>query len=343
MRLPEKGTKTMARKAYLTPRERVLKTYAFERGDKVVSGFRVPEIHAARFEEKYGPNYGEIFHEGVGGGSLCLPQMPWPSAPGKWIDDGKDPVWWFTGPLYEDYDQADKLELPDPRNTPNIFANLEKNLKDNPDGAQAFAVFGPFTILHGMRLMDNLYTDIYDDRAGLHRLIKRVMDIQTDLVRQAVELPFDIIHYMDDMGSSTGLLMSPAMTREFIFDYFEEGIQIAKKHGKHVEYHTDGDITDLLDDAYRIGIEGVNPLQPQFNDFEAFAKKYDKKLVANGCLDNVGILPFGTPEEVRAHVEYAFNTLGKNGGLSFGCHEIRNPVSFENWEALLLAIADCWY
>jgi len=318
-----------------------MRAFNFERGDRVAAGFGVPAQYAEQFEAKYGPDYGLRFNHRCL--CNCIPKLTWPNAPGKWVDDGKDKVWWYTAPLFEDYRDADKLVFPDPRNSPDVFESLEKNLKERPDHAMACAIIGPITILHGMRLQDNIYTDVYDDPDGVHRTIKRIMDIQTDLVRQAVALPFDIIFYMDDIASSKGLLMSREMLCEYVLDYFEEGIEIAKKHGKKVAYHTDGNVMDLLDDMHRVGIDCVNPMQPQFNNFEEFMRKFDGKMMVWGGIDNLDVIPFGTPEDVKNHVEYVFSTLGKNGGLIMGTHEIRSPVTFENWEALLGTIHDCLY
>jgi len=329
------------KKEFLTPRERTLRAFNFERGDRVAANMGVPEQYAARFEEKYGPDYAGRFNHHVMAG--CMPVLAWPTAPGIWVDDdGIDKVWWYTEPLFKDYDEAAKLELPDPRN-PHVFDNLYKSLKEEPDNAKALCVWGPFTHLHNMRLMDNIYTDIYDDPDGMHRIIKRIMDIQNDMIRQAVELPFDVIYYMDDIAASRSLLMSRDTICEFILDYFEEGAAITKKAGKKLAFHSDGNVTDILDDLYRIGFDAINPMQPQFNDFGDFMRKFDGKMIVLGGIDNTEIVPLGTPEEIRAHVEDVFGTLGKNGGLIMATHQIRNVTSFENWEALLGAIYDCWY
>ena len=137
----------MSKKTFLTPRERTMRAFNFERGDRVASGFGVPEQYAAQFEAKYGPDYKERFNQSCM--SLCIPTLAWPGAPGKWVEDGKDKVWWYTDVLFHDYDEADKLVFPDPRNSPDVFANLEKNLKARPDNAQACAIIGPITALLG--------------------------------------------------------------------------------------------------------------------------------------------------------------------------------------------------
>ena len=331
----------MEKKSFLTPRERTLRAFNFEKGDRVASVFVATGEYAERLKEKYGPDI--IDHLDGRALSECIPSLAWPSAPGKWVEESGDKIWWYTDVLFNDYEEADKLELPDPRNSPHLFDNLHKSLKEIPNNAKVCNIFGPLTLLHGMRNVANLYADVIEDPDGLHRLIKRVMDIQTDVVRQAVELPYDIIYFQDDIAASRALIMSPKTTCEFVLDYFQEAIAIAKKAGKKTAFHSDGNVTDILDDLYRIGIDAVNPMQPQFNDFEEFMRRFDQKMLVFGGIDNYDVLPYGTPEDVKNHVEYVFNTLGKNGGLVLSTHQIKNPVSDENWDAFYSAIYNCWY
>lgn len=48
---------------------------------------------------------------------------------------------------------------------------------------------------------------------------------------------------------------------------------MAKKTRKHVVFHSDGQVTDILDKLAEAGIDAVNPLQPEFNDFQAFIQE----------------------------------------------------------------------
>jgi len=320
----------------MTPRERVIRALNFEKADRVATYLSVPGQYYSKFESKYGANWLDYFK--MSDLDECIPLLAWPSSPGKTVDG----VFWFTDNILKDYSKAHELIMPDPR-AAGVFDNLYRNLKANPDSAKVCNIFGPFTILHACRNVANLYSDVLEYPDELHALIKRVMDIQTDIIRQAVKLPVDIIYFQDDIASTRGLIMSPQMIKEFILDYFEEGIAIAKKAGKKVAFHSDGNVTDILDDLCKMGVDAINPMQISCNDFDAFRRNYGGKMAVFGGIDNSFIIPNGTPEQIVAHVENLFKTFGYNGGLIMATHEIRGYVPFESYDALFYTMQNCRY
>lgn len=100
----------------------------------------------------------------------------------------------------------------------------------------------------------------------------------------------------------------------------------------HIWYHSDGNITDIIDDLVEIGVTILNPVQPECVDPLAIRKRYGKKLAFDGCIGTQTTFPFGTQEEMRKTViEMGRNLDGLNGGLMLSPTHILEPeVSPDN-------------
>lgn len=158
-----------------------------------------------------------------------------------------------------------------------------------------------------------------------------------------VKLPIAAVYFQDDIASSSGLVYSLPMIEEFVFDYFAEGIREARKAGKFVLFHSDGCVMSILDKLVEMGIHAVNPLQNDFNDFKLFKEKYHGKLAVYGGMDNTRVIPDGTAEDVKRHVEEVFQVLGRDGGLILSSHDIPLHCPKENVDAMVEAIKQCSY
>ena len=91
------------------------------------------------------------------------------------------------------------------------------------------------------------------------------------------------------------------------------------------------------------GFDGINPLEPRYNDPGEFVAKSGGKLVLYGGLDNCVSIPDGTPDQVREHVRNQFGILGRDNKLIFSSHDIPSKCPRENLDAMVAAIKECRY
>jgi hypothetical protein len=68
-------------------------------------------------------------------------------------------------------------------------------------------------------------------------------------------------------------------------------------------------------------------------DVVELRQRYGHKLAFVGGLDNTGILPGGTSDEVRAHVLRVLQA-GQDGGVVIGSHSIGADISLERYQFL---------
>jgi len=320
----------------MTSKERVFRQLNFEKTDRIPFNFWMDRRLLADYDIRFGEDFRVIHYDADV--IETFPLLAWPAGKGE----ERDGSFWYTDPAIHDWDEVKNLKWPDPEDE-SVYKHILGNLGRYPDKAIFVNIPGPFTILHGIRLMDNLFFDVYDNPHELHSIIKKIMDIQNKVIKRVVTFPITAVYFQDDLASSSGLLFSVSMIEEFILDYFKEGIEMAKRAGKHVIFHSDGKVTDILDKLAEVGIDAVNPLQPEFNDFQAFKAKYHGRLAVYGGIDNTKIIPNGTKIDIEAHIEYVFETLGKGGGLIMSSHDIPVHCPHENVEAMVNCIKSCRY
>ena len=158
----------------------------------------------------------------------------------------------------------------------------------------------------------------------------------------------DIIKIGDDLGMQTGLLISPRMYRQVLKPIHADYIAFIKERTKaKVFFHTDGDVSDLVEDFIEIGVDILNPIQTsagKMADLETLKKSYGGRICFCGAIDTYRILPYGTPEQVRQEVRRVIKILGPGGGyLLAAVHTILDEVPAENILAMVDAVEEFGY
>ena len=108
----------------------------------------------------------------------------------------------------------------------------------------------------------------------------------------------------DDVGTQNRMLMSPATWRRFLKPRLAAFIASLKQKNAQLKiaYHTDGCVYPIIPDLIEIGVEVLNPIQPQSMDPEKLKREYGDRHCFWGTIDIQQTLPFGTPDEVKAEV-----------------------------------------
>lgn len=172
-------------------------------------------------------------------------------------------------------------------------------------------------------------------------LIERVADYYKAELEIWSRTDVDALGFMDDWGTQKGLLISPAMWREYFKPHYRDFCQIIRSGGKSVFMHSDGMIEAIYPDLIEIGVQVLNS-QLFCMDIEKLGRLYGGKIVFHGEIDRQHILPKGTREEVRAAVRrlrQAFS--GFEGGVIALC-EWGPDCPPENIEAVYEEF-DRWY
>ena len=198
---------------------------------------------------------------------------------------------------------------------------------------------GPYLRSSFLRGEYQWFVDIAEDpefaAAVAARLTDHLIAVGLEALRRS-RLPDASIWIFDDIASNNGLLMSPASYERLFLPQVRRMVAAFRQAGAaHVGYHSDGDIRAVLDGLVDAGINILNPIEPRANmDVVALRRRYGKRLAFVGGLCNTLVLPTGSNDEVRRHVEHVLSIAG-DGGLVIGSHSISNDFTQARYELLM--------
>ena len=96
-----------------------------------------------------------------------------------------------------------------------------------------------------------------------------------------------------------------------------------------------------MDDLIEIGVNILNPFQPEAMDVFKMKDLYGKKITFDGGIGTQVNLPFGTPEEVKEEIRTCARVLSKGGGYVMETTKpLRPEVPTENAVAALETIIE---
>ena len=208
-----------------------------------------------------------------------------------------------------------------------------KKIKDKGLASVGSMACTIFEIAWQIRGFNELLTDFIANEEWTACLLDRITALSLFRAQKFAEAGTDIIHIGDDVGMEHKLMMSPAIWRKWLKPRLARIINAAKEIKPDVIffYHSDGYIEPIIPDFIEIGVDVLNPIQPECMDPAKLKKQYGDKLAFWGTVGIQHTLPFGTPEEVKAEVKERIETVGKSGGLYLSpTHVLAPEVPHEN-------------
>ena len=199
----------------------------------------------------------------------------------------------------------------------------------------AIQVFEPAWYLRGM---DNLLMDMAVDEDMAKACLDRMTEVKAKMCERIARAGYDVIIYGDDVGTQHGMMMHPDLWRKWLKPTMETVIKAAKDINPDLiaVYHSDGIIYDIIPDLIEIGVDVLNPIQPECMDPVKIKELYGDRLSFWGTIGTQSTMPFGTPEEVEKTVRHMIETVGNGGGfLVAPTHLLEPEVSWENIEAFV--------
>jgi uroporphyrinogen decarboxylase len=236
--------------------------------------------------------------------------------------------------------------VPDPKEIddypfPDVMADyrhchLEAQVSDWQRKGYAVAGFLQETIFElawGLRGFENIFLDFIENPEFIEKLLDKITELRCQMAARYAEAGVDIIRLGDDLGTQRALLMSPELWRSWLKPRLAAVIRSARqiKPDIHIFYHTDGYVEPLIEELIEIGIDILNPVQPECMDPLMIKEKYGDRMSFWGTIGTQTTMPFGTPEEVKRIVQERIATVGKGGGLVLGpTHALQPDVPWEN-------------
>lgn len=211
--------------------------------------------------------------------------------------------------------------------------------------ANCMAVGGTvFWPAYKLRGMEALLVDLVANPDFAAALLDIVAEMMTGLARKLASYDIDVLWLADDFGTQRALMMRPTVWRVWFKERLRGVIAAAKsvRHDLLVAFHSDGKIDEIIPDLIEIGVDVLNPLQPEVMDPVAIKREFGTDLAFWGGLGTQTTLPFGSPAEVRRAVHDLVATVGAGGGFLIApTHVVEPEVPWENIIAFMEAVEEC--
>ncbi|OGV73348.1 MAG: hypothetical protein A3K19_26610 [Lentisphaerae bacterium RIFOXYB12_FULL_65_16] len=261
-----------------------------------------------------------------------------------WLDNDVQDVpvpWWNWHQLAPDWARPD---TPTSRATV-IGTNTYENLPDRVKAARANSdkyflvrIYGShFEKAYFSRGFENFLADIAGDYAFAKKLCRTIIEKNLVMLENFLALPeIDGVLLGSDWGAQRGPLMSPNVWDDLIRPGEQAEYDLIHAYGKDVWVHSCGDIQELVPRLVDMGLDVLNPIQPECMDIARLKQRFGHKLAFWGGISTQQTLPFGTPDEVKAEARRVRDLMAQNGGYIFApAQSIQGDVPPRNLAALL--------
>ena len=239
-----------------------------------------------------------------------------------------------------------KYVLPDLAN-PTRHAGLSKQVQRWHTQGYAVAGMPPhlggelFETAWRLRGFENFMIDLADRNDIIAYLLDQLTSMLIENALILARAGVDILLLDDDVAMPTGLMISPDTWRYHFKDRLATVINIAREESPNllIFYHSDGDFTQLIPDLVDIGINVINPVQPDCMDGAAIKREFGDRLAMWGTVGTARLWDEGSPEQIRSEVRRCIEMMGPEGLLLAPAYDI-DFAPFENIVAFVEAVKD---
>jgi len=218
------------------------------------------------------------------------------------------------------------------------FADTLKLLRDNSDKYILAMIYcSHFEKANSARSIENFLADMAGEKETSRKFLNRLIDRNMVMLENFLCAPeIDGVLLGSDWGSQRDLLMSPAVWQDLIRPGEQREYDLVHGYGKDVWIHSCGNIEKVIPSLVEMGMDVLNPVQPEAMDIAALKEKFGARLSFWGGISTQQALPFGTPDEVKREARRVRDIMGRNGGYILSpSQEIQGDVPAENVLALL--------
>jgi len=176
----------------------------------------------------------------------------------------------------------------------------------------------PFERLCFLRTMEQALADLMLRPPGFAALLHRLHQHYLAEVEAWSRTDVDGIVIMDDWGAQDRMMVAPAAWRELFKPIYRDYCEIARRAGKFVFMHSDGNIIDIIDDLIEVGVQALNS-QVKCMGVPELGRRFRGRLTFWGEIDRQELLAFGSTQDVARAVSEARTFLYADGGVIAQC------------------------
>lgn len=215
------------------------------------------------------------------------------------------------------------------------FKAAEREVAQNPDCFNLLQIVGIFDVAWHTTGIQDMLMSMALDEAFANEMLDLALEYNLNIIDQLPEY-IDGIRFLEDWGDQKCLMMGPKNWRSFLKPRLKIMYEACKRKGCAVFAHSCGNITELFPDLIEIGVDVIDPIQPEVMDLQFIKKEYGTEIVLFGGIGCQSIIPLGTPEMVIKACQETVELLSEGGRYIFGSSgAIPNETPIENIAALI--------
>jgi len=181
-----------------------------------------------------------------------------------------------------------------------------------------------FETAYRLRGFENFLSDLVLHKSLAHYLLDQLTALLIHSALILAQAGVDILLLDDDVAVPTGLIISPATWREFFKPRLADVIRLGREAAPDllVFYHSDGDFTALVPELVEIGVNVINPIQPDCMNALAIKREFGDRLAMWGTVGTAWLWDRGMPDQIRAETRHRIETLGPEGLLPAPAYDV---------------------
>jgi len=350
----------------MSAKERVRRTFAFEKTDRVTIGYEAnPAIHK-RLCESLGvsPNDMDAVFRALHvdyrninamytGKPLFAPVEgrqvnPLDGYRTRWIEHSTGGYWDYCDfPLEGAEEEAfASYPMPSPDDFDFDAAGRHAKSYNNEFGLYIGGPGTPDIINSNGRIMgmEDVLCHLITENEAVLAFIKRRAAWQLGMWERLLDkcaAYLDFVWMGEDLGTQHSPMIGLDLYRKTLKPIHAQFVALAASYGLPAMVHTCGSSSWAYEDFIEIGVRGVDTLQPEAKDMspESLVQRFGGRLNFRGCISTTGALTYGTPDDVDAVCKQTLEAMMPVRGYHFApTHMIQDNTPVENVLAMYNAV-----
>lgn len=194
--------------------------------------------------------------------------------------------------------------------------------------------------------MEDILCHLVTENEAALDFVRRRVAFQLGMMERLLDTCKGHIDFMwlgEDLGTQIAPLISLKLYRQVFRPIHKQFADLAASYNIPTIIHTCGSSSWAYEDFIEIGIKGVDTLQPEAKNMSPayLAEHFGGRLNFRGCISTAGPVAYGTVEDVRRNCRETLEVMKKCRGYHFApTHDLQDNSPTENVIAMYQAAHD---
>lgn len=225
---------------------------------------------------------------------------------------------WVDGPFTKT-DDLDAFDWPEPDSlvVPDDLADTVHKHKQAGYWVSGAGQIHPFKRAWHMRGFENFLCDYLANPEWVEAIYARLLEFNLPICRALAKAGVDMIEFWGDVAMQNTMIVPPDQWRRLDKPIWKTIIEETRKVNPDVKFffHSDGDVTPIIDDIIEVGFDILNPIQPECVNPAIIKQTWGDRVVLDGGGSVQRTLPRGSLDDVRKEIDFLMTTCAYNGGF----------------------------